>query len=59
MFVCKRHFYFFIFFCTQSQAPLETELSMMRITVHDGSGGNKSLRAHFAGYFILQSDDFL
>lgn len=32
MFTCKC-------FCAQSQAPSETELSMMHITVHDGSEG--------------------
>lgn len=57
--LCVGAIFISFFSCTQSQAPLETELSMMRITVHDGSGGNNSLWEHFAGYFILQSDDFL
>ena len=29
-------------YCSKSQAPLETELSMMHITVHARSGGNES-----------------
>lgn len=47
-----------LYFSTQSQAPLETELSMMHITVHAWSEGNESPRQHFVGCFILQSVDF-